>query len=333
MNFKALSVLTAALMSAGPALAAEVTELQYATVAPERTPWGAHFLNRKQAAETAAKGSLKIDMFFSSQLGDEPTVVRQLIRGRIDIAGQSNTATSLIVPEFSLLAAPFLFKDAAQSDCVFDNHVKPIFGPLLEAKGVVLLSYMEVGFPALYSKTPIRTVADIKGMKIRVAPSAPYPLYFNEAGAIAVPLAGSDTVPAMQTGQVNAIHNTTVFGLSVGYQKIGPHVTYLPSHHDIGTVVMSKRSWDRLTREQKDSMLEMGKEVNALRKSIRDTQEALLKGAAGKDGVVVYRPEGAELAEFRARGAKAQEELVKSIGPSAVPIWARIQAAVKACGG
>ena len=51
------------------------------------------------------------------------------------------------------------------------------------------------------------------------------------------------------------------------------------------------------------------------------------------DGVVVYRPEGAELAEFRARGAKAQEELVKSIGPSAVPIWARIQAAVKACGG
>ena len=72
-------------------------------------------------------------------------------------------------------------------------------------------------------------------------------------------------------------------------------------------------------------------ELGRLQQQIDELKVA--RQAAGKDGVVVYRPEGAELAEFRARGAKAQEELVKSIGPSAVPIWARIQAAVKACGG
>lgn len=333
MKRKFLSVLAAGLFASNVAVAAEALELKYATVAPEKTPWGAHFLNRVKASEDASNGSIKVNMFFSSQLGDEPTVVRQLVRGRIDIAGQSNTATSLVVPEFSLLAAPFLFKDAAQSDCVFDNHVKPIFGPLLEAQGLILLSYMEIGFPSLYSKSPVQTVADVKDMKIRVAPSKPYPLYWNEVGASALPLGGADSVPALKTGRVNALHTSTVFGLAVGYHKLAPHVTYLPSHHDIGTVVMSKKTWEKLSEEQQKALMVMGDDVNALRKSIRDTQEVLLTKAAEKDGATVYRPSGAELAEFRSHGAKAQAALVASIGESAEPIWAKIQDAVKACGG
>ncbi|MDU9007093.1 TRAP transporter substrate-binding protein [Sedimentitalea todarodis] len=334
MKFNTLfSLLVASLMSPAVAFAADPIELKYATVAPEKTPWGAHFLDRVAAAETAADGSLKVNMFFSSQLGDEPTVVNQVVRGRIDIAGQSNTATALVVPEFSLLAAPFLFRDAAQSDCVFDNHVKDIFGPLLEAKGLILLSYMEVGYPSIYSKTPVATAEDLKDLKIRVAPSKPYPLYFNAAGAAALPLAGSDSVPAIKTGRVNALHTSTVFGLAVGYHKLGSNVTYLPSHHDIGTVVMSKKTWDKLTPEQREAVSVMGEEVNALRKSIRDTQVALLAKAENEDGATVFRPQGEDLEGFRVFAEQAQQELVASIGESAVPIWARIQDAVKACGG
>ncbi len=333
MKIKIATLIALTALLTQPALGADAIELKYATVAPEKTPWGAHFLDRVKASEEASGGSLKFNMFFSSQLGDEQTVVRQLVRGRIDVAGQSNTATALVVPEFSLLAAPFLFKDAAQSDCVFDNHVNDIFGPLLYDKGLKLLSYMEIGFPSIYSKTPVQTVSDMKEMKIRVAPSKPYPLYFNEAGAAALPLAGSDSVPALKTGRVNALHTSTVFGLAVGYHKLAGHVTYLPSHHDIGTVVMSKKTWLKLSPDQQEAVMAMGEKVNALRKSIRDTQETLLKNAAEKDGAKVYRPTGAAYEEFRSHGAKAQEALVASIGESAKPIWAKIQAAVKACGG
>ncbi len=331
MKLPFLSVAAAGLLASGIA-AADVVELKYATVAPEKTPWGQHFLDRVNATEGAAEGSLKINMFFSSQLGDEPTVVRQLVRGRIDIAGQSNTATSLVVPEFSLLAAPFLFKDAKQSDCVFDNYVKPIFGPLMEKQGLILLSYMEVGFPSLYSKIPVETVADAQGLKIRVAPSKPYPLYWDAVGAASFPMGGSESVPAIKTGRVDALHTSTVFGLIVGYHKLGSNVTYLPSHHDIGAVVMSKKTWDKLTSEQQIALLKMGEEVDALRRDIRDTEQALLKKAETEDGATVFRPSGAELEAFRAHGAKAQADLVASIGPSAEPIWAKIKEAVAACG-
>lgn len=333
MGSKFLSVFAMGILAANVAAAADVTELKYATVAPESTPWGKHFAKSSEAAEKASDDTLKIDMFFSSQLGDEPTVVRQVVRGRIDIAGQSNTATALVVPEFALLAAPFLFKDVEQSDCVFDNHVEPIFGPLLYDKGLVLLSYMEIGYPSLYSKTPVQTVADIQDMKVRVAPSSPYPLYWNETGAAALPLGGSDSVPALKTGRVNALHTSTVFGLAVGYHKLAPHVTYLPSHHDIGAVVMSKKTWLELTPEQQEAMKVMGKDVNELRKTIRDTEQALLEKAAGEDGVHVYRPSGEALEEFKSHAENAQMALVESIGESAVPIWEKIQAAIKECGG
>ena len=333
MKMRLVSALAAGAFAVSTAGAAQAIELKYATVAPEKTPWGAHFLKRKAATEEASKGDIQVKMFFSSQLGDEPTVVRQVVRGRIDIAGQSNTATSLVVPEFSLLAAPFLFKDSAQSDCVFDNHVKPIFSPLLYDKGLVLLSYMEIGYPSLYSKKPVQTVADLKNLKVRVAPSKPYPLYWNEAGASAIPLGGSENVPALKTGRVDALHTSTVFGLAVGYHKLANNVTYLESHHDIGAVVMSKKTWLKMSKDQQDAMMKMGEDVNGLRKSIRNTQEVLLKKAVEKDGAKVFRPSGKAYDEFKAHGAAAQKALVKSIGPSAVPIWAKIQAAVKACGG
>ena len=333
MGSKLLTACLTGVLAANLAVAAEPVELKYATVAPESTPWGAHFGKSSQAAEEASDGSLKIEMFYSSQLGDEPTVVRQVVRGRIDIAGQSNTATALVVPEFALLAAPFLFKDAEQSDCVFDNHVQPIFGPLLYDKGLVLLSYMEIGYPSLYSKTPVQTVDDIQDMKVRVAPSSPYPLYWNATGAAALPLGGADSVPALKTGRVNALHTSTVFGLAVGYHKLAPHVTYLPSHHDIGAVVMSKKTWLKLSPEQQEAMMVMGKNVSELRKTIRDTEQALLAKAEGEDGATVYRPTGEELEGFKAHAAQAQAELVESIGESAVPIWQKIQAAIKECGG
>ena len=100
----------------------------------------------------------------------------------------------------------------------------------------------------------------------------------------------------------------------------------------MGTVVMSKKSWDKLSPKGKEAMLEMGREVNELRKSIRDTQEVLLKKAMETEGVHVYRPEGAALDEFRARGAKAQQALVKSIGPSSRLPRRRTSAPVRVSG-
>ncbi len=327
---KAAFATTALCMLAGAAAAADVKEMRYATAAPEQTPWGKFLIDTIKDVETADP-TLDIVPFFSSQLGDEQTALRQVVRGRIDISGQSGVATSLIVPEFALLGAPYLFKDVAQADCVYDTHIRPIFEQRMQDAGVVTLSWVEVGHSYISSKMPLKVAADIKGVKIRVPPSRSTSLYFDELGAAGVPLGVVDMVPGLKTGQVDAIMTSTVYGLAIGLPKLAPHTLVFRPTHDIGTVTVSKRIWEGLTDSQKAALKLIDARVNELRTAIRGTEEFLL-GKTAEAGAPVLRPTGADLDTWKAPATRAQERLVEEIGGDAADIWARIQAAKSACG-
>jgi TRAP-type C4-dicarboxylate transport system substrate-binding protein len=315
------------------AQAAEVTELRYATAAPEKTPWGAFMIKTNAVAEKAAEGTLKINVFYSSALGDEQTALRQVVRGRIDMSGQSNTATSLVVPEISLLAAPFLFPTPKLSDCVFDNHVGEIFGPMLEARGLILISYVEVGYASVFSTVPIPTVADVKGVKMRIPPSNNMTFFYRETGAAGVPLGVVDMIPALKTGQVKAISTSTVYGVAIGLHKLGKYVIAGNTGvHDVGTVTVSKKTWKKLGKKQQNAIMLTANYRNDLRKSIRGAQKALL-GKAAKEGADVLEVSGDVLKSWSAHAPAAQQALIEEIGPTAPGIWSRIISAKKACGG
>ncbi len=319
----------AAAMSAGLA-SADVTKLRYATAAPEKTPWGV-FMNKTNArAEEISEGSMKINVFWSSQLGDEQTVIRQTVKGRIDISAQSGVATSLIVPEFSLLGAPYLFDTSEQSDCVFDNHIRPIFEKRMQDAGLITLSWVEVGQPLIFSKTPIKTVDDIKNYKLRVPPARSNALYFKQVGANGIPMGVVDMVPALKTGQVNGISTSTVYGIAIGLYKLAPNVLDNFITHDIGTVTISKKVWGKLTEQQQKGLRAIDEAVDELRVGIRTTEKAL-KGKIAKAGIPVYRPNAEEMMAWRAAASPAQDKLVKEIGGDAPAIWEAILKAKKAC--
>ena len=104
MNHKSLSTLAlAAVLAIGVTInIVSARELRSAGAAPAKTPWGisAEAFVAKLAELSA--GTLTVKHFHASQLGDEQTTIRQVARGRLDIGFFSNTATSLVVPEFGL---------------------------------------------------------------------------------------------------------------------------------------------------------------------------------------------------------------------------------------
>jgi len=315
-------------MLAGPAKA--VRELRVATAAPQNTPWGKWFDSVAKKVEEVSGGRLKLTTFYGSQLGDEQTVIRQVIRGRIDIAGQSNTATSLVVPEFALLAAPYLWDSPEHADCVFDKHVGKIYGQMLEDAGLVLLTYVEVGQMILFTRKPVHVPVDLKGMKIRAAPTKASVLFFEQAGANPVPLGTLDAMPALKTGNVNGATWPTVYGIAIGTQKLAPHVTLTRHSHQIGTLTVSRKVWRKLSDDERGWLREGAKLVGFLRKGIRGAENALV-GKIRKAGVPVYQPTDTEMTKWRALGPPAQRALVKAIGGRANEIWPEIQSAIAAC--
>ncbi len=328
MNNAVVAAAAAAVMLAASAAGAQ-TELRYATAAPENTPWGT-FLKTTIADVEKAAPDLKITPFYSSQLGDEQTVIRQVVRGRIDMSGQSGVATSLLVPEFALLSAPYLFRDPAQSDCVFDNHVRPIFEDYMNKSGLVTLSWVEVGHSYISAKEPIVTPDKAQGFKMRIPPTRATALFWTEAGVNGVPMGVVDMVPALKTGQVNGIQTSTVYGIAIGLPKLAPHTIVGKFTHDIGTVTVSKRVWDKLTPKHQEALRLIDARVGDLRKAIRGAETALL-AKVEKAGAPVYRLSEEQIAQWKKFAEPAAMKLIDEIGNKAPEIWKQIQTAKQKC--
>ncbi|WP_319824288.1 TRAP transporter substrate-binding protein DctP [Thalassovita sp.] len=319
-----------AALTLGAGTASQALELRLGMSAPEPTPWAA--AAKEMAAKVAelSGGELTISPYFGNELGDGQTMARQLARGRLDMATLSNVEASLLLPEFGLLNAPYLFSGLEQADCVMDNHIGSNFNAAFEQAGAVYLASIEVGSMEIFSKQPFLTPSDIANQKIRTSP-APTDTYYVEAtGAAAVPLGVPDTMPALKTGAVVGITTPVIMGVAGGYVAEAPEIILTDHSHQIGALLISKKTWDRLSDNQKNALTEGAKGMMDLRVKVRAVEQALLqKAVAGGARIHTLSPEAK--AEWKAAAAEAQAKILTSIGGNAEQVWAGLQQATAAC--
>ena len=247
-----LIILAAAGVAAVSVQAAQALELKMSLAPPAQSPPGKYALRLAEQVKKESGGKLTIKVFFNNQLGgSEQNVIRQIVRGRIDMGMNSNTAISLVAPEFALLTAPYLWTSLKEADCVADKHLLPVYDELLQKGGVVALTWVEIGQHILFAKDKtIKTPADLSGVKFRTAPTKTDTIYLQTAGANAIPLGTAESMPALKTGVVSGASFPIVFGLAVGYHKVAPNITVTKHSHQIGAVIISKKVWNRLSKEQ-----------------------------------------------------------------------------------
>ena len=312
------------------AFTAEAKELRLSMAPPPNSPWGAVTQKFVDKVSELSGGDLTIKAFMGSKLGGEQDVIKQIARGRIDMGVMSNTAVSLAVPTFGLLASPYAFDTPEQFDCVADNHLLDTYGAEFDAAGLKTLSWMEVGYQVLYTKDGARVPSDLSGVKIRTAPSATDTKFMQQAGVTAVPLSPKDTIPAMKTGQVDGATQLSVFGIVVGYPAVASHITLTRHQHQVGGIVMSKKTWDGLSADEQGWINEASPIFLELRGALRGAEGALLKKAEG-EGATIINLSDEELAEWKALAPAAQEVILNDMGDAAKAKWEAIQTAKAAC--
>ena len=321
--------LFAAAMTIG-SFAAEAKELRLSMAPPPNSPWGKVAQKFVDKVTEISGGELTVKAFMASKLGGEQDVIKQIARGRIDMGVMSNTAVSLVVPEFGLLASPYAFDSAEQFDCVADKHLLSTFGSEFDAAGIRTISWMEVGYQVVYSKDGVRVPGDLAGMKIRTAPSVTDTKFIQTAGGTAVPLSPKDTIPALKTGQVSAATQLSVFGIVVGYPKVAPQITLTRHQHQVGGIVMSKRTWDGLSEQEQGWINEAAPIFLELRGMLRGAEGALIKKAEG-EGATIINLSDDELAQWKAVAPEAQKIILDEMGDAAKAKWQEIAKAKAAC--
>jgi tripartite ATP-independent transporter DctP family solute receptor len=249
-----------------PAVLAQAKlELKASDVHPAGYPTVVAVENFGRKLERATHGRITVKMFPSMQLGGEKEAIEQAQAGAIQLARVSVGALGPAIDELNVLSLPFLFRNTAHMQQVVDG---PIGQELLdkitnnEKAGLVGLCWMDAGARSMYStKKPIRTLNDLKGMKMRVINNPMFVDMMNALGGEGIAMGYDQVLTALQTGQVDGAENNPPSFVFDNHVSVAKYYT-LTEHLIVPEVlVLSKKAWDGLTKDEQALVKQFAREA------------------------------------------------------------------------
>src|SRR5262244_1969057 len=187
------------------------TMLKAADVHPFGYPTVEAVVRMGKKLEQATAGRLGIQMYPSMQLGGEKEAIEQAQVGALALARISVGPMGPIVPELNVFNLPFMFRDNPHMEKVIDGEIGAELMKKLSdhpTAGLSGLCWMNAGTRNVYnSKHPVNTVADLKGLKIRMMGNPVFVDTMNSLGGNGIAMGFDQLVNAMQTGVVDGAEN------------------------------------------------------------------------------------------------------------------------------
>lgn len=238
--------------------------LKFATIHEPTHPVGytAEFFASR--VKELTNGEITVQVYHSRQLGDARDNVENIRNGTIAFTTLSMSNLSQVCPVLDVWSLPFIFKSDDHFWYVL-NHPKSMefMKKELEPKGMKMLSWITSGARNFFSQKPIRSVADLKGMKIRVMASPVMINTMKAFGASGVPTAWGELYTALQTGVVDAGENNHPSVISMKFYEVTKYYT-LDEHMQIPDLsIASTKVLDKLTKAQQQAVLQAGSEATA----------------------------------------------------------------------
>jgi tripartite ATP-independent transporter DctP family solute receptor len=219
--------------------AADVQAENYPTVQALR------FMGRVIAERSGGRHQIRI--FHSGQLGDEKETIEQTRAGAVDLNRINVALIGAFVPAVNVLAMPFLFRSAEHLQKVLDG---PIGNDLLnsfEPHGLVGLAFYDSGARSIYNSVhPVRSPADLKGLRIRVQQSALMSDMVRALGAEPIALPYGQVLTGLATGLIDGAENNWPSFFTTGHSKYAGFYTMTEHSMSPDVLVMSQKAWRSL---------------------------------------------------------------------------------------
>ncbi len=153
-------------------------------------------------------GRIVIEVYPGSQLGEEKAVIEQVQFGAIDLTRVSISPLASFVPKLNAFQMPYLYRDSDHMWKVLKGDIGKELLASLEPFGFIGLGWFDGGARSFYnSKKPVRTPADLKGLKIRVQESELMMGLVRAFGAVPTPMPYGEVYSGLQTGVIDGAEN------------------------------------------------------------------------------------------------------------------------------
>jgi len=310
------------------AKAADPIVLKLATVAPGGTPWADQINKLKKEIKEKSGGALKLKPYLGGGLGPEVETAEAVKRGTIDIFAGSTGALASAVPELECLELPYLFPDLAKADKILDEVIFEDVKRILLARGYVLGFWGENGHRSIGSTFPISSLADLKGKKMRSQENKTHLDTWKALGASPVPIAITETLSSLQTGVVDGFDNTPLFTFAASLYQAISHFTLSEHIYQPGIIVVSKKTWDKLTPEMQAILFaDPAKLAKQSRRGVRAMNPQLIENFKNA-GIKVHDLSAADKAVFASAAAVAHASFLKRANKESAALLKKIQASL-----
>ncbi len=257
-----LMVVTAVFLLAPMSASAQKT-LKIGLGDPIDSDQGVLALRFKEIVEKTSNGKYKVDIFPAGQLGDEQKMVKDSRRGSIDGAVVAINNITPFAKPVGVLTLPYLLQS-------FDDAVTATTGELgdkwrdilIKKAGVRLMGWGYSNFRVLTnSKKPVKTLADLKGLKIRVPKNAIMIETWKALGAEPIPMAWPETFTALQQKVVDGQDNPHVTNYTMKFYEVQKYTSEVHYLFSLQPLVFGEKFFQSLSEEDKDMFTRAGIEA------------------------------------------------------------------------
>jgi tripartite ATP-independent transporter DctP family solute receptor len=310
-----------ALAACGLAAAQDIKErtLKFALNGPEGHPAVAGM--KKFADLVAAKsgGKIKVNLFLAGALGSDQAVLTSVQGGTVEMTVMNSGILASLAKELAVFDFPFLFANEKESDAIVDGPVGRKMHKLLEEKGVVGLSYWELGYRQITnSKRALAKVEDIEGLKLRVIPNPINVDWVKALGANPTPMPFPEVYGGLESKAIDGQENPVSVIAANKFWEVQKFIALTNHQYNPQSVIFSKKVWDTLSPAEKKIIDDSADEAAKVQREQSRAAVAANLELLKKNGMTVTQFPPAEVAKLREKMKPVLAKYATTVGEATV---------------
>ena len=282
----------------------EETTWNFTCSTTETSTWADGGRKFGELMEKATGGKVKVNVYAADQLtnGNQSEGIQALMNGDpVQISMHSNLIYSAFDPRFNVVSLPFIYDSVEDADAKFDGEAGEKLKEILSEYGLHCMGIAENGFRELTNSVrEVKSVDDMKNLKIRVAGSNLLMECYKRWGADATNLNWSETYTALQQNTVEGQENPLPAIDAASVQEVQPYCSMWDAIYDCLFFCINQDIYDGLTPEQQEVVDKAGRMAVEYERYInRSGDEEIMERWAEKNGVTITKKEDMDIDSFK----------------------------------
>jgi tripartite ATP-independent transporter DctP family solute receptor len=230
---------------------------------------------------------IRMRTYHSAQLGQQDEAIQQMRLGSIDFANFNLSPFNNLAPSTNVVTLPFLFRNVAHLHAAIDGTTGEEIAKDLEEIGIIALAWYDGGARSMYTIRPVRTPADLRGMKIRVQTSDLWIDLVRALGANPTPLPFGEVFTSLQSGVIDGAENNFPSYESTRHFEVARFYSTTEHSNVPEVLAVSRQRWQRLNEQERTILRDAARESATYQRQLWAERERVSRQRVEAAGVTV----------------------------------------------